>query len=157
HLIVDLVWTRPGESFDEVLPGSTAAILSDRLLVPKGVRSEVRGVDNKRVTVPATASVAPPLPDGLVEVGPAVDGDDAPVVNHFVEDRDVTRRLKDLVRIVVAERHHDGWQTLRDAAIPQIEVTPGRDALAKALCLPIFGALLHRVSDRDSAVRRVDD
>ena len=72
-------------------------------VVPPVVRPvrEVARLHYKRVALPAAARFAVPLRD--VRVRAPVQRDDAPLVEHLVEDHDMLRGLEDLVVRVVAE------------------------------------------------------
>src|SRR5262245_43220305 len=92
---------------------------------------------------------------------PRVEWNDASLVDHFVNDRDETRRLNNLVAVSVDGRHHRSRDAARDAPVIETAVFPrvgwpspagaprrsaSRDALSR------FGS--HR---RDLAVGRIDD
>ena len=106
--------------------------------------------------VPVPARVADPLPD--LAVGASVEGDDAGVVHHLVEDHDVAGSLCDEHVVVVRSRGHRRPRveaedaTVRQAAVGVVvgeavaQVQPVEGAGAAALLAP-----------RQAAVGRVDD
>ena len=87
-----------------------------------GVLREVRDVDDERVAFPVAARVAEIRADRRREVRPAVERDDARVVDHLVANRDVARALHDLRRVVVDRRENHMREPARDAAIVSIEI-----------------------------------
>ena len=64
----------------------------------------IGGVDNERVAFPVAAQVALPLADA--DMRPAVQGNDAGVVDHFGQDPHVVRSLEHLEIVVVGTRVH---------------------------------------------------
>src|SRR5258708_37139371 len=64
---------------------------------------EINGVDNQRITLPMSTRVSTPLTNGPMWT--RVQGDDATAVDHFVENRNMSRRLKPLHIIVVGARN----------------------------------------------------
>src|SRR5688572_7129586 len=83
---------------------------------------EVRRIDDERRAFPAAARITEPLPDLWSDMRTAVERDDARVVNHLVENHDISRRLENLVIVVVRTGNH--WQPERDAALPEAPVFP---------------------------------
>ena len=56
------------------------------------------------------------------DVRPAVERHDPRLVNHLVDDRDVTRRLHDLIAVVVDHRQYRARDAARDAPIVEAAV-----------------------------------
>ena len=122
---------------------------------------EVRRLDHQRVAFPAAARESDPLPHALRRLRPAVERDDAHVVNHLGQDHHVARRLHDLIVRVVAGVHHRGTGAAHDdAARSDRHVLHRVVRTARSLprCRALGGALLSlRVDRRNLAVRRIDD
>src|SRR5579883_1963926 len=79
-------------------------------------------VHDQRVAFPMTARISFPLPDGGGDVRPAVQRNDAGVVDHLGENDDVSRHLHNLISIVVAGRKHGPRHAARDAAVPRTHI-----------------------------------
>ena len=89
----------------------------------------------------------------------AVERDDARLVDHFVGDHDVARRLHDLVAGVVDRRRQRADHAARDAAVVEAAVRVRIRGAAALGCrtyggLPRLARFRHR---RHAAVRRIDD
>jgi hypothetical protein len=70
----------------------------------------------------AAVRVARLQANALADVRTAVERNHSRLVNQLVADADDARRLHDLIRIAVDERHHRSRERARDAAIEQAEV-----------------------------------
>ena len=110
---------------------------------------EVRRLDDQRVAVPAAPRISRPRADARVEVRSSVDGNDPRLMDHLVDNRHVSRRLHNLVGVVVAGRKHSA-RTARDAAIPRahqlVRVFVGQIAIPRGLRLRL---------ERYAPVRRI--
>ena len=98
------------------------------------LRREVRGLDHQGLAFPPAAGVAVPLPDPAGQRRPAVERDDAGVVDRLHDERDVSGRLEDLVVGVdpCARRAAQPGQAARQAAHPGGEVLrTGRPRLGR--------------------------
>ena len=125
-----------------------------------GLRGEVRGFDDQRVTLPVAARIAQPLADRFRDMRAAVERDDPRLVDQLLVDDDVARHLEDLV--IAAVPAPDAIPAARDAAGPLAQVavgvggsggpapTPLR-ALGGDSGLPLGG------ERRNAAVRRIHD
>ena len=94
-----------------------------------------------------------------VHVRAAVEGNDAGLVDHLIDDRDVRRSLEDLRAVVVDDGQHRAREAARDAAV--VVATIGiRIRGPAALAIRAQGSLaLQRLrrERRHPPVRRVDD
>ena len=105
------------------------------------------------VSLPVAAGVAVPELEVLRDPLPAVDGDEADVVDHLGVDDHVLRRLRDPVVVVVAGRKQVPGDAARDAAVPDAHVLVRVEHLHQ-----VVGAHLLRLGPhRDAAGRRIDD
>ena len=153
HLVVDLVRSDARVALGQPLGLPAASVRTGRLLVAPRLVREIRHLDDQGVPLPVPPRIAHPLPDGLLDVGTSIQWNDADVVNHLVQNRDVPGCLKNLIGVVVAERHHDGRHALGDTPIPQIEIEPGGHALAETLRFPLLGSLPEVGGQGNLAVR----
>src|SRR5205814_5510056 len=78
---------------------------------------EICCLDHESIALPMTAGIPLPLTHVLSEMGTAVKGDHANLVNHFVENRDISGSLDNLNIIVIRARKH------RRAGIETLETT----------------------------------
>ena len=67
---------------------------------------EIRRFDNQRLALPVTAVAPRPLPDVSGQMRPAIERNDADVVEHLGKNHHVARHLHDLVRVVVGPAKH---------------------------------------------------
>ena len=118
---------------------------------------EVGRLDDQRVALPAAARVPQPLPNPSVRMRPPVERDDPGVVDHLDEDHDITRRLEDLVVVVVEAGHHRAGQPARDAPLVQVAVFRSGRLPAAIRLAPGAPLGLRRRQRGQSAVGRVDD
>src|SRR5262245_56859431 len=92
---------------------------------------------------------------------PAVERNDARLVDHLVGDRDGVWSLDDRVRAAIDRRHHRPGQAARDAAIVEAAIfrTISRATAASLACFLSRGRTLLCVwrCRRNTAVRRIDD
>src|SRR3989442_10619443 len=91
----------------------------------------------------------------MIGMWPSVQRNNADIVDDLVENRHGIRRLKNLIRIVVAHWNHDGRETLRDTTVPRIEVLPGRRINAVAPFLLVIKSLLYLRRHGDSPIGRI--
>src|SRR5207253_7659761 len=68
--------------------------------------SEIGRVDDQRISLPMAARIPHPLSNARRQMRTPVEGDDANVVNHLDQNRDVFGRLHDLIIIVVPAGYH---------------------------------------------------
>ena len=124
----------------------------------RGLAQEVRGNDDERVALPAPARVADPLPEPVRQGCASVEGDDAGVVHHLVEDDDVVGGLEELHVVVVDARRH------RRTRVEPEEAALGYPAVLRAVCVTpaeearqLAAGRGVRPHGRDAPVGRVDD
>ena len=90
----------------------------------------------------------------------AVERHDARLVDHLVDDRDVARRLHDLVAVVVDDRQDRAREAARDAAVVdccgRCTNRPGRGS-GGARAARLDAVCAAAVNARHAAVRRIDD
>ena len=98
---------------------------------PSEVRlvGEVRDIDDQRIAVPVATRVAQILAHAWRDMRTSVQGDDASLVDHLVENHYVPGTLKNL-NITVVGVTGEPWQTLRDTTLPQAPVEPRVGAAA---------------------------
>src|SRR5439155_9215766 len=77
---------------------------------------ELHRLDDEHIALPMAARTSRPLRERQMRT--AVQGDDACIVDHLVQERDITRSLEDLHVLVVATRV-DRWPSVEpeDAAL----------------------------------------
>src|SRR5206468_5586071 len=95
---------------------------------------EIRRFDNQRLALPTTAVAPRPLADVWRQVRTSVERNDANVVEHLGENHRVSRRLHDLVGVVVGPAKH--WRPVaihQDAARTERLVLYGIVRAAPAL------------------------
>src|SRR5436853_1058389 len=66
-----------------------------------GFVAEIRGVDDECISLPMSSRVSHPQADVLREMRTPIERDDTDVVNHFVEDRDISGALHNPNIVVV--------------------------------------------------------
>src|SRR5262249_39066518 len=86
---------------------------------------EVRRLDDKCVAFPMPAGVAHKRTYIRADMGPAVKGYDAGLVNHLVTKDDITGTLHDVVPVVVDNRNHRTEQSTRNASIINVQIIIG--------------------------------
>ena len=86
-----------------------------------GLAVEVRRLDDQRVAFPVPRAIAHVGANARRQVRPAVERDDARLVDHLVADGDVARELENLVAVVVDDRKRRSEDAARNAAIVRAE------------------------------------
>ena len=99
------------------LARAAAAVAADA-----GHPIEILRHDDQRVALPVSARVAHVGLDARREMRPAVERDDARLVDHLVADDDEARRLHDLVAVVVDGRQERSHDAARDAAVVEAAI-----------------------------------
>src|SRR5437764_12468286 len=112
---------------------------------------EAGGVDNQRVTVPMAARISIPRPEVGPEMRAAVEWDDASLMDHFRVQDDVTRRLHNLVAVVVGARPHRSRYAAGDTSLPR-PVVFGEARVNRKSCVALFNRFMLQ---RNSPVRWV--
>ena len=165
ELVADRVGVDPREPLDDAealgaapVGGADAdhVVAERRPLLAAG---DAAGLDDEGVALPAAAHLAQPLRDAPVGARPAVEGDDAGVVDHLDLDHDVVGRLQDQVVVVVAGRQHRRPHRPEHAAVVEVHVGPRvrRAALGPRGEAGVLVRLRLGRQRRKPAVGRIDD
>src|SRR5262249_49831889 len=144
HLIVDRVGVEPGEPLDDTrfragAENDDAQHPVDGPVVDVGV---VGGFDAKRAAIPPAARVPQPLLNLRAHMRTSVERNDPHVMDHLHGNHDVSRRLQDVIVVVVEVAHHRARQPARDASLEQVPAlgsiggAPPPPPRPPPLCLP---------------------
>src|SRR5205823_3740450 len=88
---------------------------------------------DQSISVPMAARISHVRLDAGADVGTAIQWNNAGLMNHFVADDHVTRRLNNLVSKIIQRGQHAGEETSRDAAAVDIKVLPRIHLIRKML------------------------
>ena len=150
--VIDCVVGDSTEAFDDAERGRIGGKPERRVLV------KIRGLDHERIAFPVAARVAQPLPDTRADVRTPVEVNEPHLVNLLMQNRHESRRLRDLVVVVVPgrQRRH---AVVQDAAFLQRPVKPGvgRTPGSPRGRARIEHLLTVRRQRRQPSVLRVDD
>src|SRR5262249_19538948 len=77
----------------------------------------VGSVDDQRASFPPPSRVSVPQLHVRWQMRPAIDRDDAGIVDHLRKEDDITGDLHDLIRVVICGRKHAAGDATRDTSI----------------------------------------
>src|SRR5215468_1755692 len=120
--------------------------------------SEIRRIDDQRVSISMTPRVAHPLPNVLRKMWLAVHRNNTSIVDLLVKNDDVAGRLNQLKIIVVAGRCH--WR----ATVRSHDTTLGKRPVLRSFCEALIGFVQGGHSflrlwcqGRNPSIRRIDN
>src|SRR6185436_18873618 len=146
-LVEERVVVEPSEALDQgqvFVPAPSEAAQAHRTGT---FAAEVLCLDDERIAFPAAARVSSPLADVRRKRRPAVEGNDASVMDHLVQYHEVLRSLEDLhIGIVAATYHRRPGVEANDATVPNRGIfrTGGSRRFRCEVCLSLLAVRCQR-------------